>query len=249
MHPINKLLGRVGIQIRRIPQSSGPGKSDYVRILEHFGITRVLDVGAYHGISSEHLFEGGYKGAVASFEPLLGHFAVLNARVAGARKKGWQWDAHCLAFGDHCSEELINVAGNGQSSSLASMSDEHVRLNPESACTRQERVKVKTLDSMYKDLVKPNERVLLQLDVQGLEPRVLDGGKESIPELAGIQLEVSLRSFYSEGFDLPQAFSRMSELGFVPVHVQPEWGDMETRVFYQVDVMWIRKALAGAAAS
>ena len=80
MNPINRLLHPLGIQIHRAARAQPPPKSDYVTMLEHFGINVILDVGAHEGHTAEKLFEQGYRGRIISFEPidLLDDSAVQN---------------------------------------------------------------------------------------------------------------------------------------------------------------------------
>jgi hypothetical protein len=96
------------------------------------------------------------------------------------------------------------------------------------------------LDDLAEELVTPHKRTLVQLDVQGLERQVLAGAAQTLPKLAAVQLEVSLRPVYQGGLSVMDAFSLMEKANFVPVYVQPAWMDPISRVFYQLDVLWLR---------
>jgi FkbM family methyltransferase len=239
MNPINRLLQPLGIQIHRATRPS-PTKSNYVTLLEHFGINVVLDVGAHEGVSAQKLFDGGYRGRVISFEPIAKFFQKLDERAAQGRQRGLAWETRPMGLGNEDATLAINVAGNGESSSLVAMMPEHERLNPNSKYQGKENIQVARLDTIFDELVTSSDRVLLQLDVQGFEPQALEGAQRSLARLIGVQLEVNFRPAYATGFDVPTAFQTMEKLGFTPCYVEPAWGDEKTWVFYQVDVLWFR---------
>ncbi|MEO6568571.1 MAG: FkbM family methyltransferase, partial [Opitutaceae bacterium] len=218
-------------------------KSNYVTLLEHFGIDVILDVGAHEGLSARKTFDHGYRGRIISFEPLAKHFGKLNEACAQARQKGYAWEARHQGLGDQDATLPINVAGNGESSSLVAMLPEHEKLNPTSKYLGQEAISVVRLDTIFDQLrLTTKNRVLLQLDVQGFEPQALEGACLSLPKITGVQLEVNFRPAYATGYDVPTAFQSMEKLGFTPCYVEPAWGDEKTWVFYQVDVLWFRVA-------
>jgi FkbM family methyltransferase len=218
-------------------------RSEYVAILEHFGISQVLDVGAHEGHSARGLFENGFTGSVISFEPVTAHFTILEEAADRGRAMGWNWATRNFALGDACGTAEINIAGNGQSSSLVGMLEEHVRLNPGSSYIGEETVQIRTLDSLADELLGTKQRTLLQLDVQGFERQVLCGASLSLPDLAAVQLEVSLRPVYQGDLSTVDAFSMMEREGMVPVYMQPAWKDPVSCIFYQMDALWVRKTL------
>ncbi len=243
MHPFNRLLSIFGFQVRRLPPPSSPAKSDYMSILAHFGIEQILDVGAHKGESSAQLFEQGYGGRILSFEPVAEYFQELSKTAEKVKQTGRNWEAYQYALGSECREAVIHVAGNGLSSSLAPMLDEHIRLNPSSAYVAEESITLKTLDSLAEQLHLELRRTLLQLDVQGFERQVLSGAEKSLSKLAAVQLETSLRPVYEGGLEVVEAFTLMEQAGFVPVFVQPAWKDPEACIFYQLDFLWVNREL------
>lgn len=240
MHPLNRLLTPLGVQVHRLQPEGPRRKSDYVTMLEHFGINLILDVGAHEGTSALRLFESGYTGRLISFEPVAAHFKVLSAKCSESLKNGYAWETRNFAIGDKDEETAINISNNGLSSSIADMLPTHEQLNADSKYVRKETISVRQLDSVLPGIVRPGDRVLLLLDVQGFEPHALAGAKKSLPILTGVQLEVGFRPTYATGFDVPTAFNAMAQYGFTPCYVEPAWKDPKSCVFYQVDVLWFR---------
>ena len=70
----------MGIDLARYP-SSDPMFS-VVRLLAHFGIDCVVDVGANSGGFASTIRSLGYSGRIVSLEPLSGPFELLAARAA-----------------------------------------------------------------------------------------------------------------------------------------------------------------------
>jgi FkbM family methyltransferase len=240
MHPLNHLLLPLGFRINRLQPKGPQPKSDYVTMLDHFGINLILDVGAHKGAAAQRLFESGYTGRIVSFEPVRAHFDVLTQKSAEGRQRGFAWEVRHAAIGDTDGTTEINISKNGASSSIAEMLPTHERLNADSKYTGKETITLHQLDTVLPEIARPGDRILLLLDVQGFEPQALAGAKNSLPGLAGVQLEVGFRPTYATGFDIPGAFAAMSGHGFTPCYVEPAWKDPKSCVFYQVDVLWFR---------
>ena len=82
-----------------------------MRLLRHYGVTVVLDVGANEGQYGRELRLAGYKGRIVSFEPMAAPFAKL----ATAARSDPGWDVVQLALGEANAETEINVSRNSVS--------------------------------------------------------------------------------------------------------------------------------------
>jgi len=148
----------------------------------------LLDVGAARGsfsVAASLAFPGVEAHA---FEPLPEEFAVLARHVA---------HAYPFALGDVAGTASIHVSKNPGSSSLAEMLPDHVAAFPGTEIVRETRIEVRRLDDVVAteniDLRPP---VLLKIDVQGAEDRVLRGGARMLRSVDAIIVEMSLVELY-----------------------------------------------------
>ena len=151
----------------------------------------VLDVGANVGqfaIAAAKLFPGS---RVYSYEPVPDTYTLLCKYT---RKLD---NVACFnqGLGDCESELPITVNSHSHSSSFLPLSAEHKSAFPFAREERTIRVPVTTLDLATKeiDLLQP---VLLKLDVQGFEKKVLQGATSTLHLIDYIILEASLRPMY-----------------------------------------------------
>jgi FkbM family methyltransferase len=101
-----------------------------------------------------------------------------------------------VALGDAQENGTINIAGNSFSSSIYNMLPTHLASAPESKYIGQERIRIETLDSIFDSHCSNQQDILLKIDVQGFEEKVLAGAKNSLPFINTIQLEMSLTPLY-----------------------------------------------------
>ena len=168
----------------------------------------VLDVGAGVGQFAGWLRGEGYRGRIISFEPVAEAFAELQRRAATDPA----WTCVNVALAERDGDAVVNIAGNLWSSSLLPMTREHEAAAPASAYVGQERVRLARLDSL--DIIRPEDRTYLKIDVQGAESAVLDGAERVLDRIVAAELELSLAELY-EGQDLLWALlQRMRALGF-----------------------------------
>jgi FkbM family methyltransferase len=179
-------------------------------LLNEFGITAVLDVGANAGQYGTQLRRLGYAGRMTSFEPLSAAFAMLQQRAGGDRN----WKTVRLALGDRDGEATIHVAANSCSSSLLDMLPAHAAASPGSRYVGAEIVPVKRLDDIFQEHVAVGDRILLKLDVQGYEPQVLAGAREALRRIDTLQIESSVVPLYRGEMLFPDIYRLVYDLGF-----------------------------------
>lgn len=199
----------------------------------------VLDVGANQGQYVRELRMHGYRGRVVSFEPLSDAYDTLSGRTEGDSR----WSAMNVALGLRDGTAVLNVAGNdGASSSMLEMRERHLEAAPASRYVSRVEVPVRCLDSVWDEVAAGATRPFLKLDVQGFEAKVLDGGAKSLPQLVGLQLEISLVPLYESGMGLKEALRRSEELGMRLVTLNPGFSDPATGDLLQVDGVFMRDA-------
>jgi FkbM family methyltransferase len=185
----------------------------------------VLDVGANDGTYALSLRSGGYAGRIVSFEPQSEAYAEL----AEAASRDARWECRRLALGDRLGEAVLNLSSNSSSSSLLSMNVRHEEVAPESAYVGSEVVSIATLDELRDELLAPDDRVMLKIDVQGLELDALRGAGSTLEQVLLVETELSLVPLYDDAPLLPEVLSYLqlrgfSLLGLAPVLLDPRSG-------------------------
>ena len=207
------------------------------RLLRAYGVGVVLDVGANVGQYGTQLRDIGYSGRIVSFEPVRAAFRRLSA-VADA---DGSWTALNCALGDFDGRTEIHVAGNSQSSSIFSMLPAHLVSEPASRYVASEEIEVSRLDSRFQELGIGANNVLLKIDTQGFEKRVLDGADESLKTIQTIQLEMSLVPLYDGEVLFDEMYQLIQSKGFHLVSIETNFADQQTGRLLQFDGIFHRE--------
>jgi len=201
-----------------------------------YGVDLVLDVGANVGDYARGLRKVGYQGRIVSFEPLAAPFA----RLSRAAQDDALWDIEQTALGDFSGTTTIHVAGNLDSSSLLEMLPAHSEGAPESKYVGAEQVQVRKLDSGFAGWRKGARSVYLKIDAQGYERHVLEGARESLPGIVGVQLELSLVPLYQGAPLICEMLDYLYSRGFALMSVEPGFSNRFTGEMLQVDGIFYR---------
>ncbi|HVO15544.1 MAG TPA: FkbM family methyltransferase [Alphaproteobacteria bacterium] len=236
---LRSLLRRFGLDLTDYPK---PHWQQIKRLLDHFGITLVLDVGANVGQYAGYLRAAGYQGRIVSFEPLADAHEALTRRAAG--DAAWTV-APRLALGAAEGEIEINVSDDRDMSSVLPMRAEVLRASPSSRTVAREKVRLTTLDAVFADYASDTDRVLLKIDTQGYERQVLEGAERTLPRLTGIQLELSLVPLYEGETTWLVLIDDLTRRGFEPRLIIPGYFDRHLMRLLQVDGVFFRAGAAG----
>jgi FkbM family methyltransferase len=197
----------------------------------------LLDVGANIGQYARLTRAQGYKNRLVSFEPLPdAHTALVKAARSD---KAWIIHPRC-AVGAEVGETDINVAKNSYSSSVLPMLAAHASADPDSIYVGKERTQVVTLDSIFPMYYHGSENVFLKIDTQGYEKRVLEGAKQSLKHIKGVQLELSIVPLYESEQLYDYFFEFFKEHGFTLWSLIPGFADKTTGRLLQFDGVFLR---------
>jgi len=233
---LKKIAKSLGIDLR----AYHPSRSDSARLgrlMSHYGIDLVFDVGANSGQFARYLRYVGYQGMIVCFEPLPEPYAQL--------KKLAEMDpgitcAPRMAIGDIDGEITINVAANLESSSILKVMGSHLDGEPQARSVGCETVPIQRLDTIASSYLRESSRQFLKIDVQGYEPQVLAGAVELLTKLTGLQLELSLSPLYEGERGFREMIDLVERDGFTLHDLNPCYSDPTTGRTFQVDALFFR---------
>ncbi|MCE3278384.1 MAG: hypothetical protein K0S44_575 [Bacteroidetes bacterium] len=232
-----KIFQNFGILIRKY----NPATSEDLRrikLLEHYNIDLVFDIGANKGQYATGIMDAGYKNRIVSFEPLSSAHSVIDS--LSKNHSNWTIAQRC-AIGSEKQEIEINISANSVSSTLLNMLDTHIEGAPESKIIGKERVQVFPLDEIAPSLMKNSQNVFLKIDVQGFEQEVLKGAKNMLDKAKGVEMEISLVPLYKDQkWLLAEILEFMTSKGFTLVSIVPAFTDHKTGKVLQCNGIFFR---------
>ena len=172
-------------------------------------IHTVLDIGANTGQFAQMIHRLVPDAAILSFEPLKDCYDELErnlSAIPGAR-------AFNVALGDAPGDVEMNRSDFTPSSSLLSMAELHKRNWPQSVSSHREAAELARLDDVLCD-VDLGDRILVKIDVQGYEGRVIAGGRATLSRAAFVVVETAIAPLYVGQPVFDEVYRGMCDLGF-----------------------------------
>lgn len=232
---IKFLFRKIGLEVNRL-NTDNSGSLQIFKIIEHFNINTIYDIGANTGQYASELFQLGFKGRIVSFEPLTKpHTTLLLNSKSNPR---WHIHEKC-AIGSQNSQTIINISKNSVSSSILPMLDIHVESAKDSEYIDTERVDVKTFDSIFPTYHQNNNKSLLKIDTQGFESEVLDGAANSFKNITLIQCELSLVPLYDKQILFKEMNKKIESFGFTMWSIRSGFTNRENGRTLQVDAIFV----------
>ena len=204
MNPLRKLIQKTGLDIHRFRPT--PDKLSFLKTLN---VGTVLDIGGNVGQFAKEVREVLPKTQIYSFEPLKECFDEL----VHSMKEDRLFKAFNYALGDTEGSLNMNKSSYTPSSSLLPMSSTHKELFPHTKDHTNETIYVKTLDSVASSLnLKP--QILIKVDVQGFESKVIAGGIKTFSMAKVVLIEVSHATLYEGQPTFDDLYQKLKNLGF-----------------------------------
>lgn len=231
-------VGRLfGLEIRR----NGPSARDDLR-LAHFlkerRIELLFDVGANRGQFASQMFEAGFAGEIVSFEAMPHAHTILSAN---AQSSGRRWIvAPVGALSDREGEVEFNVNNSDATSSLLEASADSLESIPGIQLQGKVKVPARRLDDVAPGYGVAKRRSFIKIDVQGGEGLVLDGAGETLKQVDGLQIELSLTELYAGQPLFQDVLAKLLPLGFELHDISPAYRDPASYRLKQVDVVLFR---------
>lgn len=212
-----------------------PGRTE---LIAEYGIGVVVDAGANEGLFARRLRDEGYTGRIISFEPLARAFALLTSAARGDA----DWECHQVALGSASGNASLNVAGNLASSSFLPMKRRLRTLDRRLATIGSEECQVTTLDTLAPELLEPQDRLYLKLDVQGFELEALRGAKRTLEQVAVLDVELSERPLYRGAPSADEVVAYLGDRGYALLQTEPAYIHPRTHETLQVNGIFVRHA-------
>jgi len=211
------------------------------KLLGALRVNCVVDVGGHTGEFGQFLRRLGFEGEIISIEPLTASFQALSA--VAARESRWR--THQLALGNQDGELQLLVTNRTDLASFLKPNEYAVQsFGSRAEVVETQLVPVRRLDAILDSLVAhvKNPRILLKLDTQGYDLRVLEGAAGCLDRLLALQSEVSVKPIYEGMVTLPDALRRFGELGFEITGFFPVNVDADGLRVIEFDCVMVRPA-------
>lgn len=204
---IKTILNIFGLDLRRIPKCE---INKYVW-LQELNIKTILDIGANVGQFALEINKYLPNANIYSFEPLMKEYDQLIKNTRRIR----QFIAFNIALGDINDKHIIHSHNFSPASSLLKVSNISIAAYPYIGKSMEEVIEVKRLDDFIDSqniILEPE--ILIKIDVQGYEDRVIRGG-ENIFKLAKVIIsEISFQELYEGQQCFDGIYNQLINLGF-----------------------------------
>jgi len=205
------------------------------RWIKQAGIKTVIDIGAHTGEFSSAIRAILPSVRVYAFEPLPECFAKLSARY----KKDEAYHAFQTALGAQDGIVEFQRSSFSKSSSMLPMANLHHAVFPWSADSSPVEIQLGTLDG-YAGEMDLRSKVLMKIDVQGYEDRVLKGSVQVLKRVEYVLVEVSFRSLYEGQAGFGDVYDFLVESGFSYSGNLEQWVSPLDDSVLQADALFVR---------
>lgn len=179
-------------------------------------IDTIIDVGANIGDFSRELRKYRPEAFIYAFEPMPNEYMQLEDSFKDDKK----FRAYNLALSDKDGEAVFNVSSFGPASSILQMNDLLVDyINKGFSTSVQSNpivVKTATMDSIFdnSNFMGDSGSLLIKIDTQGFEDKVIRGGVRTIRQANVCFLETEFQPLYEGQALFIDILNQMHELGF-----------------------------------
>jgi FkbM family methyltransferase len=204
---IKNSLNLFGLELRRIPRSE---INKYVW-LQNLNIKSILDIGANTGQFALEINKYLPDAIIFSFEPLRNEYDQLIKKT----KKIRRFKAFNIALGDTNEKTIIHRHNFSPASSLLKVSNISMEAYPYIGKSNEEEIEVKRLDGlMVSDEYFLEPEILIKMDVQGFEDKVIKGGENTFKLAKVIISEISFQQLYEGQQCFDEIYTQLVNLGF-----------------------------------
>lgn len=184
-------------------------EEDKFKWLQNMDIKTVIDVGAHTGQFALQIRKILPDARIYSFEPL----SYCFKKLAEKSSQFGNFECFNVALGEEIRDSEIHLNKFSPSSSLLEMK-EHTHHFPFTQESTIETIKVDTLDNFASRLCL-EKNILLKIDVQGFEDKVICGGLGTLHQVKIIIVETSFKELYKNQPLFSDIYQLLTKLDFV----------------------------------
>jgi FkbM family methyltransferase len=239
---IRKFLQKFKYDIVKLQPEYISGKLDKASLeieykwLKDQGIKSIIDIGANEGQFSEKIRLLFPHATIYAFEPL----PDVCKKLVQNFKNDNHFSAFNVGIGETKATLTINCNESTASSSFLSMTDLHKENFTHAVKAKAMEVPIETLDNILNDKII-NRPLLIKMDVQGFEDKVIAGGKNILSLADIIITELSFEKLYKEQPLFDDIYKALSDLGFNYCGSIDQLRSPESNKILQADGVFMKK--------
>jgi FkbM family methyltransferase len=204
--PVRRFLNSFGYEIVKLQDALTTVKVG--NWLHKLDIETIVDVGSNEGQFISIITRTLPNKKIYAFEPIKSCFQSLLENT-----KQFNVKAYNYGLSDVNGSTEINVSNNLYSSSILDMKDLHKDLYPDSEYTQKETIELRRLDDVIEQEAVVNN-ILIKIDVQGYEEKVLAGAPNTIRKAAVVIIETSFEPLYAGQWLFNDVYQYFAGLNF-----------------------------------
>ncbi|MEI9947346.1 MAG: FkbM family methyltransferase [Chitinophagaceae bacterium] len=233
--PINKIFYSFGYNI--VPNHTIIPRTDGKNWAELLNIQTIIDIGSNEGqfIKEINALLPGKK--IFSFEPISSCYSKLLENT-----KGINVTAYNMGLSDVAGTAEINISNNFVSSSILEMAELHKSSYPESHFVKKDTIKLGKLDEILKN-EELKENILIKMDVQGYEEKVILGGPKTFAKASALIIESIFEAFYEGQWLFDDLYQYFTQHGFKFMGFSDQVNSKKTGIPLYADSIFIKKEL------
>jgi FkbM family methyltransferase len=187
----------------------------------------IIDVGA--GKSTESLYQHSKKAFIYAFEPNPNQLKILKKRLLNRNHKIFE-------FG------LSNKEGDG----LLKLNSDGSSLHSWSKLTDiknkkfdEHKIKLKILDDVLESTSLQNKEVILKIDTEGHELKILQGSKKILSNVNYLLLEISIVKRFEDSYEMLEILNFLNDHNF-KIGLITELGTWR-KIYRYADILFVKK--------
>jgi len=206
---VKQAFGRFGYELKKIDKSAAVGFNFWVWLRKTQNIRTLIDIGANDGAFGAFIARYFSVDSTYAFEPLP--FCIPQIEKSFSNVPNVK--VFSVALSDYTGTEQLYQNSYAPASSLLRVSDTSKEEFPQTSGETPITVPVVPLDDVL-DVDKLNKDIFIKIDVQGLEDRVIKGGKKVFSAAKCVLVEMSFVPMYEGQPLFEEVHAHLVELGF-----------------------------------